>query len=350
MRLRTGVVTGGTAIGVAAVINALLTRRVAPLVNPLGGEEGWYHWRRHRVFFTRRGQGKPLLLVHGIHLAAWSYEWRHTVDALARSYTVHTLDLLGFGLSARPDVAYSMRLYTSLVADFAAQVIGSPTVLVASGVSAAHAIVLGARDPGRFPALVLVCPTGIARMHESPDGGDDVRRIAFDTPLIGTAMYNALVSRRKLRALLLARYADDTLVTDALVEAYYAAAHQPGAKHAPSALIGDQLNADVRQPLRRLAQPSLLVWGEQARETPLEDLHGFRILKPDLEVAVLDPAGDLPHDERPREFNELVLGFLARLEQRQPGPVPLAPATDASAPRAGRTGGPRRTPRSAWRE
>lgn len=348
MRWRTGVVAGSTAIGFTAVINALLRRRVSQLVNPLGGEEGWYHWRRHRVFFTKRGQGKPLLLVHGIHIAAWSYEWRHTVDAMARSYTVYTLDLLGFGLSARPDVPYSTRLYTSLVADFAAQVIGSPTVLMASGVSAAHAIVLGARDPGRFPALVLICPTGIARMHESPERGGEVTRLAFDTPVIGTAMFNALVSRRKLRALLLARYVDDKLVTEALVEAYYATAHQPGAKHAPSALLGAQLNADVRQPLRRLAQPSLLVWGEQAHETPLEDLLGFRILKPDLEVAVVDPAGDLPHDERPREFNDLVLGFLGRLEQRQSGPIPIASAPDASAVRpSGRTGGPRRTPRSA---
>jgi hypothetical protein len=32
-----------------------------------------------------------------------------------------------------------------------------------------------------------------------------------------------------------------------------------------------------------------------------------------MEIAILDPAGDLPHDERPDDFDEIVNVFLARL-------------------------------------
>jgi pimeloyl-ACP methyl ester carboxylesterase len=226
---------------------------------------------------------------------------------------VFTIDLLGFGRSDRPAVRYSARLYLALIADFIAQVVGASAVIVASSLSAAYAIVLGARDPGRFPALVLIEPTGLVRLHKSPSAAGDVARYAVDSPVLGTAVFNAMVSRRSIRDYLERHYVDGEIVTDELVDAHYATAHQPGAKYAPSAFLSWHLNLDVRRALRRLLQPSLLVWGEQAVETPVEDVRGFRALRPEMDVAILDPAGSLPHDERPDDFNEIVTTFLTRL-------------------------------------
>ena len=313
MRWRKALISGGAALGAAVTFNALIGKRVPPLENLIGGEEGWFHWRGHRIAYTRRGGGPPLLLVHSIHAAASSYEWRFNVDALARHHTVYTIDLLGFGLSDRPPIRYSARLYLALLADFAAQVIASPAVLVASSLTAAYAIVLGARDPGRFPALVLIQPTGLVRLHAPASTAGDVARYAVDSPVIGTAVFNAMVSRRSLRSHLQRLYVDDACVDDELIEALYTAAHQPGARYAPSAFLSSHLNLDVRRALRRLLQPVLLVWGEQATMTPSEDVRGFRAVRPDMDIAILDPAGDLPHDERPDEFNEIVNTFLARL-------------------------------------
>ncbi|HEX8850952.1 MAG TPA: alpha/beta fold hydrolase [Gemmatimonadaceae bacterium] len=321
MRWRKLMLSGGAAIGAAAAYNALAGQHVPPLDNPLGGEEGTFRWRGHRVAWTRRGKGTPLLLVHAIHAAASSYEWLRVVDALAEDHTVYTLDLIGFGLSDRPRARYTARFYIGLIGDFAAQVIGGPCTLVASSLAAAYAIVLGARDPGRFPSLVLIEPTGLVRLHDAPSAGGDSARLAFETPVVGTALFNGLVSRRSLRYYLERVYADDSLVTEELIDAYFATAHQPGAKHAPAAFIAGHLNLDVRRALRRLAQPTLLVWGAQAREAPVEETRGFLTAKPDLDVAILDGAGDLPHDERPEEFIEVVRGFLARAAgARESGP------------------------------
>jgi pimeloyl-ACP methyl ester carboxylesterase len=314
MRWRKLLISGGAAIGAAAAFNAVATKAVPPLENLLGGEEGEFLWRGHRVSYTRRGEGSPILLVHSLHAAAWSFEWHAVVNALAEGHTVYTLDLLGFGRSDRPNARYSARLYIGLIGDFAAQVIGEPCVLVASSLSAAYAIVLGARDPGRFPALVLVEPTGLVRLHEAPGTGGDTARLAFETPVIGTSMFNALVSRRSLRYYLDRVYCDDSLVTDELVDLYYRTAHQPGAKHAPSAFVAGHLNLDVRRALRRLAQPALLVWGDQAREAPVEEARGFIAVKPDVEVAIFEHVGDLPHAERPEEFNDVVRAFLTRAQ------------------------------------
>jgi pimeloyl-ACP methyl ester carboxylesterase len=312
-RWRKIALSGGAIIGAAAAYNAFARKGVDQLANLIGGEEGGFEWRGSRIAFTRRGSGPPMLLVHGIHPAAWSYEWHDNVDALARSNTVYTIDLLGFGRSDRPAIRYSARLYISLISDFVHQVIGEPCVLVATSLSGAYAIVLAARDPQRFPAIALIAPTGLIRLNKTAGVGGEAGRLAVETPIVGTAMFNTLVSHRNLRRWLEKTYADDTVVTDDLVDIYYWTAHQRGARHAPAAFISGHLNIDVRQALRRLTQPTLLVWGEEGSATPIEEFRGFRAVKPDLELSVLTPAGDLPHDERPDDFNVILSTWLTRL-------------------------------------
>src|SRR5688500_16721801 len=135
MKWRKTVASGGAALGVAAAFNALVGRRVAPLENLLQGDEHWFHWRGHRVAYTRRGGGPPLLLVHGIGITAWSHEWRFNADVLAREHTVYAIDLVGFGRSDRPPMRYSARVYLALLADFASQIVGAPVVVIASHLS-----------------------------------------------------------------------------------------------------------------------------------------------------------------------------------------------------------------------
>lgn len=304
--------SGGALIGAAAAYNALARKGVDKLTNLIGGEEGGFEWRGRRIAFTRRGSGPPILLVHGIHAAAWSYEWHDNVDYLARRNTVYTIDLLGFGRSDRPAIRYSARLYISLISDFAHQVIGDPCVLVATSLSGAYAIVLGARDPQRFPAICLIAPTGLVRLNKSAGVASEAGRLAVEAPIVGTAMFNSLVSRRSIRYFLEKAYADDSIVTDDLVDIYYWASHQRGARHAPAAFVSGHLNIDVRHALRRLTQPTLLVWGEEGSAAPIEEYRGFRAIKPEMELAVLTPAGDLPHDERPDDFNVILSTWLTR--------------------------------------
>ena len=298
MKWRKLLMSGGAAVGAAAAYNHVAQRDIGPLRNLLGGEEGTFRWRGHDIAFTVRGTGTPVLLVHSIH---------------ARAHTVYTIDLLGFGRSDRPATRYSAGLYLALLSDFARQIVRAPCALVASSLSAADATILASRDAARFPALVLVEPVGIARLSSDPTAVRDFARIAVDTPVLGTAVFNGLVSRRSIRYFLETSYFDDRRVDDATLAVYYAAAHQPGAKHAPAAFVAGQLNVDVRDALRRLVQPAMLVWGEQAKAAPVEEMRSFLALKSDFEPAIFSPCGDLPHDERPGEFNEAVTAFLARV-------------------------------------
>jgi pimeloyl-ACP methyl ester carboxylesterase len=55
----------------------------------------------------------PLLVLHGF--PSCSFDWRHVLDALRAQRRVVAVDFLGFGLSAKPDVRYSMRLQADVV-------------------------------------------------------------------------------------------------------------------------------------------------------------------------------------------------------------------------------------------
>jgi pimeloyl-ACP methyl ester carboxylesterase len=325
--------SGGALLGAAAAYNAFARKGVDQLTNLIGGEEGGFEWRDRRIAFTKHGEGPPILLIHGIHPAAWSYEWRNNVDALSRANTVYTIDLLGFGRSDRPAIRYSARLYISLISDFVSRVIDAPCVLVASSLAGAYAIVLAARDPHRFPAVALIAPSGLVRQNEPVGLGGEAGRLAVDTPIAGTAMFNALVSRPSLRRSLRNSYSNDALVTRELVEIYYATSHQRGARHAPAAFLSGHLNIDVHNALRRLSQPALLVWGEQSSIAPVEEFRGFRELKRDFEISVLSPAGDLPHDERAEDFNVILSTWLNRLSLSSAPTLNTLPGTPADLPR-----------------
>lgn len=304
--------TVGATVGAAALYNASTSRKVRPLPPAVEGEHLTFEWRGSRVAYTRLGAGAPVILVHSIHAAASSYEWRRVAADLACRHTVYLLDLLGFGRSERPRVRYTSAMYVALVDDFARRVVGEPAALVASSLSAAYAIAIGARDAARFPALVLVGPTGLTRLNTPSPTGGSIARSIVEAPVLGTTLWNLLVSKPSMRRFLRMSYADKSIVTEPFVEAHWQAAHQPGAKHAPASFVGHLLDLDARESFHRLTQPTFILWGEQAVAAPVDEIRPFMSARPDLDYVILDPAGDLVHDERPVEFVRLVTEFLER--------------------------------------
>ena len=172
-----------------------------------------------------------MLLVHGLYAGASSFEWRHTIPALAERHTVFALDLLGFGRSDRPAARYSPGLYQALIADVVPTVVREPCAVVASSLSAAQLIALAARDPRHIASIALVAPTGVAHLRERARRPvSSAARLLLGAPLVGNTVYNRLTSPARMRDQLEAMYVDDRLVTPALVRSVRA--HSPGSQAA----------------------------------------------------------------------------------------------------------------------
>ena len=309
MKLRTVMAIGG-GIGGLALYNRRLERG-EQLTNQLGGETRYYRWRGGDLAYSVAGEGKPLLLVHGVYAGASSLEFRKNFEELSKSFRVYALDLLGCGMSERPSRRYGTEDVTSQVEDFVRDEIGGSARLVASSLSAALVVPAAVRSPRLFRKLVLICPTGYGTLDRPSGRLGDVIYGLFLAPVLGDTLYHAIVSRWGIRYYLRGMaYHDADLVTEELIEDYYRMSHQPGARYFPAAFVSGKLNLGVADLWPRVPQRTLICWGLEARTAPVREAQRFVQHNPRSEPRIFKDTGLLPHDERAETFNEEIRTFL----------------------------------------
>ena len=300
--------TGAGLAGLAIANNAVFARAQA-LGNTLGGEGRFWPGPYGDLFYTRQGKGRTVLLLHGLYAGASSYEWRKNFDSLSEHFNVYALDWLGFGLSDKPRIRYTADMMIAQITQFLQEVIGGPADVIASSLGAAYAIQAAADAPDAVRSLVLVCPTGFRHLSDPPDARSEATFQLLNSPLLGTTLYNGLTSAPSLRWYLMNQtYFDPSFVDEAMLEHYSTVAHQYGAQNAPPAFISGLLNHSVADAFPKLTQqPLRLIWGREARMTPLSDAEAFLAANARAELTVFDKSGLLPHDEQAQGFNRLVV-------------------------------------------
>ncbi len=292
--------------------NAALGRRARPLPPSLPGEQRTYLWRGYRIAYTVAGAGSPILLVHSINGAASAYELRKTWHALSSEHRVYALDLLGCGGSERPDTGYSAALFTDLLLDFAQDVIGAPAGVIASSMSGSFMVAAADRAPTRWRKLLLVEPTGLQALSKPQGTAGRWVQSLVRSRLVGTFLFNLLVSRRLVRYFLADQtYHNPDFATPAVIEQSYQTAHQPGARFVPAAFLSGALNSDVTAAWQRLALPALIAWGRYAQPTPVQQAYRWTELNPAAQLVIFEQSGGLPHDEEATAFNRLATEFFA---------------------------------------
>jgi len=308
---------GAGLAGIAAANNAVFARAKA-LGNTLGGEGRFWPGPYGDVFYTRQGQGQAVVLLHGLYAGASGYEWRKNFDSLSEHFSVYAPDWLGFGLSDKPRIRYTAETYVAQLTQFLREVVAEPCDLIGSSLGAAYAVQAAHDAPESVRSLVLVCPTGMRHLADPPGAKAEALYHLMRSPLLGTTAYNGIVSQAGLRSYLMNQtYFDPSYVDDAMVDHYTTAAHQYGCQNAPPAFISGQMNLSVKDAFPALTQDTLrLVWGREARMTPLSDAEAFLAANPHAELTVFDKSGLLPHDEQAQGFNRLVVELLTPKKPR----------------------------------
>lgn len=317
-RLVRGLVMGGAAIGVPALINALVSRRVGKLPAAAWGRGESSQWKHGKIHYQRLGAGPSVLLLHSLGPGHSGEEWRETAENLAQEHEVFVPDLLGWGRSDKPQMTVDSELYLELIADFTQGVAGARPVVVAAGLPAAYAVQLAADQPELMRALGLVVPSGIELHGDEPDFKDALVHWLLRLPILGTSALNVYTSRSAIATYLRREvYASPSRVDDALVEAHYRSSHQPGAHSALAAYLSGYLNHNVREILDRVDLPVWLGWGRRAATPPVEsaDLWLRSLTGADLEI--FENAGILPHVESPGEVARSLKRFLASVRDQR---------------------------------
>lgn len=154
-----------------------------------------YTWRFGNIFYTKKGTGSPVLLIHELKSTASAEEWKHTINELSKDHTIYTIDLLGCGRSDKPKMTYTNYIYVQLINDFIKDVIGARTDVITSGSSSNIAIMGCYSEPQLYHRIMMVNPPSMKDMAKYPKANHKTLKYLIEMPLIGTTIYNIVTSR-----------------------------------------------------------------------------------------------------------------------------------------------------------
>ena len=259
--------------GLVALRHMLVTPQ--PLDSPLPGEAHLYRWKRGYIYYKLAGEpdAPPMLLLHTPDLAGSACEMLDIMALLAASYRVYVPDLLGFGLSDRPDISYTADLYTELLHDFLTDVVKEPTTIVASRLACNYAISVAANSPALCSRLVLLSPTALYGYQAGTSGLPAALPNVLPTRImiprqLQMLLYPLLVALTHLAGRL-RNGQDPRLLERPAIAAtrnpppdyMYATTHQFGAEHAPMDWLAGNLASNASTDMQNVRQPALLIWG-----------------------------------------------------------------------------------------
>ncbi len=257
------------------------------------------------------GHGPPVVMVHGIGGGSSVFQYRLNAPAVAAAgHRVYALDLLGFGRSSRPQQRTTQDDLVAQVTSFLEDVVGESAVLVANGLSAAHAIRIAAERPDLVHGLALIAPTGYRSLNRPQDAARERTFRVFANPVVSELATSFLIDEGSQRFFLLDAYASRDSLTDEVLEVYDRNLKLDGARWIVFSFISGNLDQDVSELWPTTTQPALLVWGTSGGFSSFEDAEDFVLARYDARLLLLRDAALLPNEERSDAFNQALIGFL----------------------------------------
>lgn len=287
-------------------------------------ETKYWTWQSWQIRYQQAGEtGEPVVLIHGF--GASSDHWRHNLAALAVKHRVYAIDLIGFGLSAKPtpniEIAYRFETWAAQVLAFCEAVVGGPAVMVGNSIGCIVALQAAVTAPPQVKGLILL-DCSLRLLHERKRASQPlltqwftpwIQRILGYKPL-GQAFFKNLARPQTLRNVLRQAYARSEAVTDELVELLLRPAREPGAADVFIAFIQYASGPLAEDLLPLLQCPVYILWGEDDPWEPIalgQELAKYPCVK---SFVALAGVGHCPQDEAPELVNPQLLAWLDEIK------------------------------------
>ena len=263
----------------------------------------------HRIAYLDRGQGPPVILIHGFGGSMW--QWEYQQAALAGQFRVITPDLLGAGLSDKPEIEYRPDQLMEFLTGFMDALHIPQAVMIGNSMGAGLAIGLALDYPTRVSALILI--DGLPARVMDHLGSPSLRR-ALTTPApswivsVGNWLFGGSLLESTLREFI----HDPALLTQAVLDRSNRNRQRPGLFRA-LLTVGTNLplwERDFAPRIGTITHRTLIIWGEEDRVFPIkagDELHQMIARSQYIRVP---NAGHIPQWEQPDVVNAKILSFL----------------------------------------
>lgn len=275
-------------------------------------DDEYYQWRFGNIRYRVQGSGAPVLLVHDLTPGASSYEFSKIAALLSSQYTVYSIDLLGYGLSDKPNMTYTNYLYVQMITDFIKHVIGKKTSVVASGHSATTAVMAAHNNSEYFHKLVLISPQDLYDGNQIPSKQNKLLKLLIDFPVIGTFIYNVHTNLTSFESKFRYEYLHQPLAQmEDTIDAYLESAHfgNCAGKYAYSSFLAKYTNTNILHALKEIDNSILLVSGKEYHATDMNE-GNYLYFNRSIEAERIEGAKLLPQLEKPEETMTVISSFL----------------------------------------
>lgn len=253
----------------------------------------------------------PVVFLHGF--AAALTTWDDILPLFpSERFTLHLLDLKGFGFSSKPRAgSYSIEEQAAVTAAFLKAKGLSGVVLAGHSLGGAIALLvtlqaLDRGEAGLVSRLVLIAPSAYPQKLPRLMG---MLRIPL-LPRIGMAL---IPVHTMVRYTLARVFHDKGAITPERIRRYESCFGRRGMAgvliRSARAIDPDSYGA-ITARYGEISVPTLIIWGSEDRIVRIGQ--GKRLVgeMPDARLAVIDGCGHNPHEERPRETFAAIADFL----------------------------------------
>lgn len=264
------------------------------------------------IHYIDIGDGEPVLLVHGIGQSL--YTWRQNVDALIRGgFRVIALDLAGFGYSGHPNIYYTAEEYAVILKAFMDSINLKRANIVAVSSGCMPAIIFAAANQKRAGKLLLISP-----------GAPNVN-YPFGLKILSTAVGSAACKVRfteaSLKTIMHDMYFDATILNPDVMEGYYAPFRNKEVRETLSQCMKHFNDEHARALLKDVKSETLIFSGTEDR---MHDERMVRIYAGSIANSKhirIRNCGHMVHEEKSRKFNEELVKFLQKGEEKELGVI-----------------------------
>ena len=215
------------------------------------------------IHYITLGEGEPLLLVHSLGQSL--YTWRDMIPLLAEKYNVIALDLVGFGFSGRPvSMNYSMDEMADALVEFIKALKLDHVHAVGASLGGMYLLRAMSRFPEMFDKVTVLCPGGITKQMPRR-----VRRMAM--PFVGPFARESY-TKKDVRDALQQCYYDSTVLTNEVLDEYFETMDSYASRQSMMYCLRNFDEELVWEGLRRCDHPVFVLWGEEDRIQPFENL------------------------------------------------------------------------------
>ena len=254
------------------------------------------------------GHGPPVVLLHG--LAATKLSYLPLLPALAERYRVIVPDLPGHGETTKPRARYTPPYFARVIRELFDELELGEAAVVGNSMGGRIAVEVATAFPHRVSSLILLDPAAAglpfplyARLLGLLPTGVAAIPVPWRKKIVVTAIRQMFAEPERLpRAGYLA-------AADEFIRIYRKGRARMALLSAMRGLIADEPEAFWLR-AKRVAVPTLILWGREDRLVPVGLGHRLANTIPDARLEVLAGVGHVPQFERPEETRELVLGFL----------------------------------------